>query len=78
MKTLNRIPSYLTAAAAVAVIRFPIMGCPVGWHERLLDPSAFLTALAFAGVAMVLWPLETRTADAIITGTGKERNETPS
>ena len=57
MKTLNRIPSFLAAVAAVAVIRFPIMAGPVGWHERLLDPATFLTALTFAGVAMVLWPL---------------------
>jgi hypothetical protein len=58
MKTLNRIPSWLAAVAVVAVIRFPVMVGPVGWHERLLDPVTFLTALAFAGVAMVLWPLE--------------------
>ena len=62
MKTLNPIPSYLAAAAAVAVIRFPIMSGPVGWHERLLDPATFLIALTFAGVAMVLWPLGTERA----------------
>ena len=57
MKTLNQVPSFLAAVAAVAIIRFPIMGGPAGWHERLLDPSTFLTALAFGGVAIVLWPL---------------------
>ncbi len=57
MKTLKRTPSFLAAVAAVALIGFPIMGGPVGWHERLLDPVTFLTALTFAGVAMVLWPL---------------------
>jgi hypothetical protein len=57
MKTLNCIPSYLAVVAAVAIIYFPVAGGPVGWHERLLDPSTFLTALSFAGVAMVLWPL---------------------
>jgi hypothetical protein len=57
VNTLKRIPSYLAAVAAVAVISFPIMGGPVGWHERLLDPAIFLTALALVGVAMLLWPL---------------------
>ncbi|MGD0059539.1 MAG: hypothetical protein ABSD58_08990 [Verrucomicrobiia bacterium] len=57
MKTLKRIPSWLAVVAAVAVIRFPVMAGPVEWHERLLDPATFLTALAFAGVAMLLWPL---------------------
>jgi len=47
----------MAAVAAVVVIRFPTMGGPVGWHDRLLDPATFLTALAFAGVAMLLWPL---------------------
>ena len=58
MKTLNRIPSCLAAVAAVAVVRFPIVAGPVGWHDRLLDPATFLTALTLAGVAIVLWPLE--------------------
>jgi len=57
MKTLKRIPSCLAALAAVAVIALPLFGGPVGWHERLDDPRTLLTALAFAGVAMVLWPL---------------------
>jgi hypothetical protein len=54
---MKRIPSCLAVVAAVAVISLPIMGGPVGWHERLLDPATFLTALTLAGVAMVLWPL---------------------
>lgn len=57
MNMINRIPSYLAALAAVAIIALPIFGGPVGWHERLLDPVTFLVALAFAGVAIVLWPL---------------------
>jgi drug/metabolite transporter (DMT)-like permease len=57
MKTLNRIPSCLAAVAAVAIVALPIFGGPVGWHERLLDPATFLTALAFAGIAMVTWPM---------------------
>ena len=54
---MKQIPSCLAAIAAVGVISFPSMGGPVGWHERLLDPATFLTALAFAGVALALWPL---------------------
>ena len=54
---LNQIPSCLAVIAAVAIIALPIFGGPVGWHERLLDPATFLTALAFAGAAMVLWPI---------------------
>jgi hypothetical protein len=57
MKILNRIPSCLAVVTTVVVIKFPITGGPIGWHERLLDPATFLTALTFAGVAMVLWPL---------------------
>lgn len=60
MKSLKQIPSCLAVIAAVAIIALPIFGGPVGWHERLLDPATFLTALAFAGVAMVLWPIETK------------------
>ena len=58
---LRRVPSCLAAIAAVAVIALPIFGGPVGWHDRLYDPTTFLTALTFAGVAMVLWPLERQT-----------------
>ena len=69
MKTLSRIPSCLAAVAAVAVIRFPIVAGPVGWHDRLYDPTTFLTALTFAGVATVLWPLQSHT-----TGRNVEEN----
>lgn len=55
---MKQIPSCLAAITAVAIIALPIFGGPVGWHARLLDPSTFLTALAFAGVALVLWPLQ--------------------
>lgn len=57
MNTMKRIPSCLAALAAVAIIALPIMGGPVGWRERLDDPRTLLTALAFAGVALALWPL---------------------
>jgi len=57
MKTLKRVPSYLAMTAALAIIRFPIMGGPTSWHERLADPVTFLTALALAGIAVVLWPI---------------------
>jgi len=43
--------------ATLAVIRLPIMGGPSEWHERLLDPASFLTALTLAGTALVLWPV---------------------
>jgi hypothetical protein len=65
MNTLKRIPSYLAMVAAVAVISFPILGGPIGWHERLLDPATFLTALTFAGVAILLWPLRDNNTDAV-------------
>jgi len=58
MKTLRRIPSYLAMVAALATISLPIGDGPVGWHNRLYDPAVFLTALTFAGLAMVLWPLD--------------------
>ncbi|HVM62468.1 MAG TPA: hypothetical protein VMV72_16530 [Verrucomicrobiae bacterium] len=57
MKTLKMIPSCLAAVAAVAFIALPIMGGPTNWRDRLYDPAIFLTALAFAGAAIVLWPL---------------------
>lgn len=57
MNNLNRIPSCLAVAAAVAVIALPIMGGPAGWHDRLLDPCICLMSLSLAGVAMLLWPL---------------------
>jgi len=57
MNKLNRIPSCLAVAAAVALIALPIMGGPAGWHERLLDPCICLMSLSLVGVAMLLWPL---------------------
>ena len=54
MKKLNRIPSCLAALAAVAIIVLPIFGGPVGWHDRLDDPTTFLTALALAALALHL------------------------
>ena len=57
MNILKRVPSYLAALAAIAVIALPITGGPRGWHERMNDPAVFLMALAFAGAALVLWPL---------------------
>jgi hypothetical protein len=71
MKTLKRIPSYLAAVAAVAVISFPVTGGPVGWHDRLLDPATFLTALTFAGVAMVLWPLGNSDCGSALRGASR-------
>ena len=61
MKTTQRISSCLAMAAALAIIRLPILGGPMSWHERLLDPVTFLTALTLAGVALVLWPLGKQT-----------------
>jgi len=62
MNKLNRIPSFLVALAAVAIIALPITGGPHGWHDRINDPVVFLMALAFAGAALVLWPLGNRDA----------------
>lgn len=55
---MKQIPSCLAAIAAVAIIALPLFGGPVNWHDRLYDPVIFLTALTFAGVALVLWPLD--------------------
>jgi hypothetical protein len=71
---MKQIPSCLAILAAVAVISFPIMGGPIGWHERLLDPATFLTALAFAGVGMVIWPLPDSNAASL---KGKVRSAGP-
>jgi hypothetical protein len=68
MKALKRIPSCLAMIAAAAIIALPIFGGPVGWHDRLYDPTTFLTALALAGATMVLWPLQSNTND------GREEN----
>jgi hypothetical protein len=57
MNILKQIPSCLAVIASIGVIKLPIMGGPIGWHERLLDPATFLMALTLAGVAMLLWPL---------------------
>jgi hypothetical protein len=57
MKILKRVPSSLAALAAVAVIAFPVTRGPHGWQDRLNDPIVFLMALAFAGAALLLWPL---------------------
>ena len=65
MKTLKQIPSCLAAVAALAMIALPLFGGPLNWHDRLYDPAIFLTALTFAGAAMVLWPLKSP------AGTGK-------
>jgi hypothetical protein len=62
MNNLKQVPSYLTALAAVAVIALPVTSGPQGWHDRMNDPVVFLMALAFAGVALVLWPLGTDNA----------------
>jgi|HubBroStandDraft_6_1064221.scaffolds.fasta_scaffold652540_1 hypothetical protein len=62
MNKLNRIPSYLAALATTAVIVLPVTGGPRGWHERMDDPVVFLTALALAGTALVIWPLGNRDA----------------
>ena len=62
MKTLKQVPSYLAALAAVAIIALPVTGGPQGWHDRINDPVVFLMALAFAGAALVLWPLGTDNA----------------
>ena len=57
MNKLKRVPSYLATLAAVAVIALPVTGGPQGWHDRMNDPVVFLMALAFAGAALLLWPL---------------------
>ena len=57
MNKLTRVPSYLAALAALAIIALPITGAPGDWHDRMNDPVVFLMALSFAGVALVLWPL---------------------
>jgi len=62
MNKLKRVPSYLAALATVAVVALPILGGPRGWHDRLNDPVVFLMALAFAGTALVIWPLGNRGA----------------
>ena len=62
MKTLKQVPSYLAALAAVAIIALPVTSGPQGWHDRMNDPVVFLMALAFAGAALVLWPLGTDNA----------------
>jgi len=58
IEMLKRIPSCLALAATVAVIALPILGGPIGWHERLLDPCTCLMSITLIGVAMLLWPLE--------------------
>ena len=62
MNLLKRVPSYLAALATLAVIALPITGAPGDWHDRMNDPVVFLMALTFAGVALVIWPLETNNA----------------
>jgi hypothetical protein len=62
MNLLKRVPSYLAALAAIAVIALPVTGGPRGWHDRMNDPVVFLMALTFAGAALVLWPLGTNNA----------------
>ncbi len=62
MNKLKRVPSYLAALAAVAVIALPITGAPGDWHDRMNDPVVFLMSLTFAGTALVLWPLGTNNA----------------
>jgi len=57
MNKLKRVPSYLATLATVAVVALPITGGPCGWHDRMNDPVVFLMALAFAGTALVIWPL---------------------
>jgi hypothetical protein len=64
MKALKRIPSCLAAIAAAAVIALPILGGSVSWRDRLYDPAIFLMALTLAGVAIVLWPLESLSSEA--------------
>jgi hypothetical protein len=57
MNKLKRVPSCLAALAAVAIVALPVTSGPCGWHDRMNDPVVFLMALAFAGIALVLWPL---------------------
>jgi hypothetical protein len=57
-KTLERLPSCLALAATVAILALPILGGPLGWRERILDPCTCLMALTLVGAAMLLWPLE--------------------
>jgi hypothetical protein len=57
MNLLKQVPSYLAALATVAVVALPITGAPGDWHDRINDPVVFLMALAFAGAALLLWPL---------------------
>ena len=61
-KTLERVPSCVALIAAVAVIALALMGDPLGWRERLVDPCTCLTSLTLVGVAMLLWPLENNQA----------------
>jgi hypothetical protein len=57
MNKLKRIPSYLAALGAIAVVAIPVTGVPGDWHDRVNDPVVFLMALTFVGAALVLWPL---------------------
>ena len=56
-KTLERVPSCVALVAAVVVIALSIMGDPLGWRERLVDPCTCLMAPTFVGVALLLWPI---------------------
>ncbi len=57
MNLFKQVPSYLAALATVAVVAIPVTGAPGDWHDRMNDPVVFLMALAFAGAALLLWPL---------------------